>query len=622
MGQDAGRRIGKKTKERPKAELFQIETRQYRGPVMTRRIRTTHDSDTVSERRHRMWALLLTLTLLAVGELRTQAQFKLSRPMEGGISAKPVITNVVDGDSILVEWLGLTPPFQLQQKSAAAGGAWVNVGAAGNLTSLKVPKQGNMGIFRVVGGTPDYVGSETCAECHNAPPLKTHSGWMDTAHASAFSTLKKIGMHKNASCLPCHTVGFNGGGYVDEATTPHLQNVQCESCHGPAGAHVAWAQEGAAEPKILPLTTPSAMLCGGCHNGFHHPTYDEWKTAGHSEVIEAVANYFKNTNRVDAVARMNSCGACHSGSVRFEMLSAYTKNTGTARTNVMWPTGQDAAETTVTCVTCHDTHATHVYTNVITGTVYTNQLRYPLTSTNVFSYNTGTNFASQYNPNVSVCGQCHNARGASVNSNGRPPHHSVQYNILLGAIGVTSDAKPPQGAHQKNPLQCVGCHTHKHDAASPSEATPNYTGHGFRWTVEACTTCHTSPTGLLSATNLLASTQLEIQSLMTQTKQALDLWATSKNTNTWAKLYGALGWEYTSAGQISNPTGSSSIKGPADGTGGTVNMQAQIPQGIREARFNLYLIEHDGSKGVHNAPYARHLLSTALQKVNAELAKP
>lgn len=590
---------------------------------MIKDARSTLDSPRHAPRRS---ALTISIMLLLLVSLATtaqvQAQYKLLRPTPGGITANPVITNITDGDNVLVQWLGLTPPFQLQKRSSAAGGVWVDVGAPGAATSATVAKQGDMAIFRVTGGTPAYVGSEACAECHNAAPMKTHSGWMETRHARAFETLKNAKQQNNPTCLPCHVIGFGAGGYLNEATTPHLSGVQCENCHGPAGDHVAWAQEGAAEPKILPITTPSAMLCGGCHNGFHHPTYDEWKTAGHAEVIEDVAVGFMNTNRVSAVGRMNSCGACHSGAVRLQMLMANAKNTGNSRTNVNWPSGIEAAETSVTCVTCHDTHNTHVYTNVLTGTIYTNQLRNPISSTNFFSYNTGTNFASQYNPNVSLCGQCHNARGASVSGNSRPPHHSVQYNIFMGSIGVTGDVPAPQGAHQKNPLQCVGCHTHRHNEEGATPSNPVYTGHGFRWTPQACATCHTSPTGLLSATNLLAVTQLEIVTSITQTKQMLDLWATTKNTNSWAKLYGALGWEYLNAGQLSNPTASTSIKGPTDGSSGTPNYQAQIPLGIREARFNLYLVAHDGSKGLHNAPYTRHLLSVAQKKIQAELDKP
>ncbi len=575
----------------------------------------------------RSWRTRLTATLILgaatlwATSLQAQGSFKLIKPTEGGIIVSPVITNVTDGESVVVKWLGLTPPYTVQRKSAVNGGTWENVAGPTSDTTATVAKQGETGFFRVLGGDPSYVGSDACAECHNVAPQQTHSGWMDTAHATAFDTLKKIGQDKNSSCLPCHTVGYNAGGYVDIGTTPHLTGVQCENCHGPGGAHVDWASGSALPPKILPITTPSAMLCGGCHNGFHHPTYDEWKTAGHAEVIASVASGFMNTNIVSAQGRMSSCGSCHSGAVRFQMENAYNKFTGNARTNVAWPTGIEAAETSVTCVTCHDTHNKHVYTNVITGLVYTNQLRHPLTSTNSFSYNTSATFASQFNPETSLCANCHNARGASVTGNGRAPHHSPQHNIMMGNIGVTDSVTPTQGAHWKNPLQCVGCHTHGHNQASPTPGDPAYTGHGFRWTVQACQECHKSPTGPLSATNLLSVTQVEVKGLIAQTKSLLDVWATTKNTNSWATLYGALGWEYATPGQLSNPTGSSSIKGPADGSGGTTNMQAQIPLAIREARYNLYLIEHDGSKGIHNAPYARYLLQVAQRKVNAELAK-
>lgn len=570
----------------------------------------------------RLGAGLLTgLVALGTTTLVAQESFKLTKPTPGGINVSPVITNIADGDNVVVKWLGLTPPYKLQHKSALSGGTWTDVAGPTTDTTASVAKPGEAGFFRVLGSDPAYVGSDVCAECHNVAPQMTHSGWLDTAHAKAFDTLKKIGQDKNSACLACHTVGYQAGGYVDIGTTPHLAGVQCENCHGPGGEHVDWASGSALPPKILPITTPNAMLCGGCHNGFHHPTFDEWKTAGHAEVIASVASGFMNTNIVSAQGRMSSCGSCHSGAVRFQMEQAYNKNTGNARTNVVWPSGIEAAETSVTCVTCHDTHNKHVYTNVLTGLVYTNQLRHPLTSTNSFSYNTGATFASQFNPETSLCGNCHNARGASVSSNGRPPHHSPQHNIMMGNIGIADSVTPTQGAHWKNPLQCVGCHTHGHNAEGATEANPAYTGHGFRWTVQACQECHKNPTGSFSATNLLATTQVEIRGLIAQTKTLLDTWATTKNTNSWATLYGALGWEYTSPGQLSNPTGSSSIKGPTDGSSGSVNMQAQIPQGIREARFNLYLIEHDGSHGIHNAPYARYLLEVAQRKVNAELAK-
>ena len=69
--------------------------------------------------------------------------------------------------------------------------------------------------------------------------------------------------------------------------------------------------------------------------------------------------------------------------------------------------------------------------------------------------------------------------------------------------------------------------------------------------------------------------------------------------------YGALAWEYTTPGQISNPSGDAGVSGPSSAE------QASIPDAVKQARFNLYLVEHDGSHGVHNAKYARYLLDVA-----------
>jgi hypothetical protein len=96
------------------------------------------------------------------------------------------------------------------------------------------------------------------------------------------------------------------------------------------------------------------------------------------------------------------------------------------------------------------------------------------------------------------------------------------------------------------------------------------------------------------------------------TKNLLDLWATTRNTSSWAANYERLGSEFTAPGDLSNPSGSPSVVGPT----------TQISQGIKDARFNLYLIEHDASKGIHNAPYARYLLGVAQDKVNTELNRP
>jgi hypothetical protein len=276
----------------------------------------------------------------------------------------------------------------------------------------------------------------------------------------------------------------------------------------------------------------------------------------------------------------------------------------TTNYNAAW--GQAAAETPIACMLCHDQHGTHVYTNINATTTYTNQLRFPLASLVPFSYNTSSNFAQNFNANVNVCGQCHNMRGATVSSSSRPPHHSPQYNILIGNGGVETNT-PPQGAHRNNPKQCAGCHTHRHGPDNPTPENPFFTGHSFQPTVQACMVCHTNATGPLSAESLKLETQTEISSLIAQTKTALDDWATTKAPAIDAAFagFGAKAWEFQTAGDLS---------GGGSGPGST--LQGKLPQAIKDARFNLYLIAYDQSLGVHNRPYARYLLQVALGKVN------
>jgi len=91
----------------------------------------------------------------------------------------------------------------------------------------------------------------------------------------------------------------------------------------------------------------------------------------------------------------------------------------------------------------------------------------------------------------------------------------------------------------------------------------------------------------------------------------LDYWAANSTNQAvqslWAK-YGNLAWEYTTPGELS--TG---------GPGPNATEQMLLPENIRKARFNLYVVLKDGSFGVHNGPYAVTLLNAAEDWIDEEL---
>ena len=125
-----------------------------------------------------------------------------------------------------------------------------------------------------------FVGNEVCAGCH----AEIVSIWQKSRHAHAFATLENKGKHFDPECLACHVVGlkpweapenasvedrkFAGGtGFLSLQTTPHLKNVQCENCHGPARTHLE-------NNNIKPANNDPKMICANCHQGSHSPVFD------------------------------------------------------------------------------------------------------------------------------------------------------------------------------------------------------------------------------------------------------------------------------------------------------------------------------------------------------------
>ncbi len=529
---------------------------------------------------------LICLSLLAAGSAPAQTLWKPDVPLRspGGILPLPVITSVqrTTNNQVKVDWTGFAGPYELQWcPSLGTGDSWKSVPTIPTVMNVLTPLDSQQGFFRISGPSPEFAGAETCGQCHSSK----YKSWAKTGHGSALELLKNISMDKNPACLQCHTVGAGlPTGFKDETATPAFAHVQCENCHGPGAKHA----ENPDDLAVRPVNTLSANLCGGCHSDAHHPTYEEWETAGHSKVADHVAEYF----RTIGPARIQACGPCHSGSARLSMLL-----------NKSLPTGDEAANTGITCVVCHDPHS---------ATANGSQLRNPTSSLIPFSYSTSTNtnFKAQYNASVSICGQCHNSRGGTWKDGGRPPHHSQQYNMLIGDNGVEDGTTPPQSKHRDESGQCTVCHMFKKTVETPTETTPNVMGHTFSSpSIEACAKCHDD------SETRLANTQADTKQRIATVKALLDQWATSRAPDAIRTKYGALAWEYTSPGELSNPSGSATVVGPSSAE------QATIPDEVKQARWNLYMVAHDLSNGIHNTKYAQYLLQVATAKINTLLGQ-
>ena len=138
----------------------------------------------------------------------------------------------------------------------------------------------------------EFVGNRQCKLCHNKPAEGAQwTVWTKTEHRQAFKVLssekalavgKKLGLEKppseSASCLKCHVTGYDEKTHTVPAKLKMQEGIQCESCHGPASAHM----EGGKALRMKKDTTidisktinwPNVETCVKCHNA-ENPTWD------------------------------------------------------------------------------------------------------------------------------------------------------------------------------------------------------------------------------------------------------------------------------------------------------------------------------------------------------------
>jgi len=176
----------------------------------------------------------------------------------------------------------LVDAYNKESARRAAAGKPVGLGNEGPRPKPRTPPD-------ATGAGASYTGSAACGGCH-APAL---AQWKTTKHARALSALARIGRDRDPSCVGCHVTGYlQPGGYELEwrgaAASPRrgagargdaeapciagkncgargagrspLENVGCESCHGPGSKHGAALDKRGTLARGVPEAT-----CRGCH---------------------------------------------------------------------------------------------------------------------------------------------------------------------------------------------------------------------------------------------------------------------------------------------------------------------------------------------------------------------
>lgn len=415
---------------------------------------------------------------------------------------------------------------------------------------------------------PFYVGAVACALCHDGGEGGDQYGtWSQSAHATAFDALVAIGQDDNPNCTGCHTVGTNGfavdaalnnGGY-DETKVERLWGVQCENCHKPGSEHPS-EDFGSVAVSI------GSETCGDCHNGEHHPTFDEWQSSGHAH-IEA------------SPAGRASCAKCHNGLIAGEYLDDPE--------GFVAPTTDPTEQAPIACAVCHDPHGNDNPASLRDASVTDRALPNAVL---VESAGAGR-----------LCMACHNGRrtegdvDGQIENGGRlGPHHSVQGDMLAGVnayekINESFDFR--SSLHIQVEDACVTCHTHPHEG-DIANGIPTFTGHSFEPTVEACTPCHG---GVEDFDQILAKQDYDgdgtIEGVQSEVAGLLDvLRETVIAASTSQEAIDALTADFA-----------------ANMGSATLTTKPQ-----RAAAYNWAYVSFDGSTGVHNTTYAVQLLQQSI----------
>lgn len=486
------------------------------------------------------------------------------------------------------------------------------------------------------------VADASCTACHNNPAVPDKfSEWKASGHAEILTqNIDNPAGHWSTGCASCHTVGYDtdadNNGFdeimaeegwevphgavgnwaamlADYPATARLANVQCENCHGPqqTGAH------GQADAR----TSVSSDVCGACHGEPpRHGRFQQWEESAHADYTLAID---RATNA--------SCGRCHVAQGFLAWLPQLEAgNPGNIEAEITW-----SAETAepVTCVVCHDPHdqgKTSGEPNTATVRIEGNTPMLPA-GFKVIGAGRGA-----------LCMTCHNSRNSERNDAAMPvaddrvPHTASQTDVLMGenAYFVSVGQRSPHSLIEDT---CSKCHMELSPPPAEFSRQGAGTNHSFEASRDICTSCHGVFTGgtlddavhggleelKLAIEEAIAKeivAQTSAGSTVTLVKMGPDesdvnIVGDSQVTGVeFLETHGRLAMNIAVDGTVYEHVRLARDTEVTDPDGKVVGtlIGSDAGQLIAKAGWNYFLIEGDGSEGVHNPSFTLEVVSASV----------
>ncbi len=228
--------------------------------------------------------------------------------------------------------------------------------------SAQAPQPGPPGV-----GTATFVGQAVCEGCHSdvAAEYATQAhgavNWGGSFRNKRDPSNNVITGYGGA-CQPCHTVGYGErSGFQPDGSTPELEGIGCEECHGPGSNHAAAPSSAstnghpsgketcydchAQSYKLLDTVVPpvtDADLAGSAPGSVsvHHPQ---------AAFLEGVRGFDIPTQPSPHTLVQDQCVGCHLN----PQPSAFTLGDTVAHGDELDHGGDGLHPDTATCAPCH-----------------------------------------------------------------------------------------------------------------------------------------------------------------------------------------------------------------------------------------------------------------------------